>query len=152
MRRTLVIALALAALPLAAGPSTRHVSNPQRVSARRIEGRLSFPVRTEFSPRDHLYRLEVRRINLRGGAVSRFLTMTILINCGDDAELVDEMGKSGTRVLNDALVGLFNPLAYEDVCRPSQKNDLRERMIILFNNTLGTTSIRDIYYDTFIVY
>jgi hypothetical protein len=137
MRRTLVIALALAALPLAAGPSTRHVSNPQRVSARRIEGRLSFPVRTEFSPRDHLYRLEVRRINLRGGAVSRFLTMTILINCGDDAELVDEMGKSGTR---------------EDVCRPSQKNDLRERMIILFNNTLGTTSIRDIYYDTFIVY
>ena len=52
------------------------------IYGRRQRGPVRVPLRTSYRSGDNLYRLEVRRLNLRGGAISRFLTMVIDINAG----------------------------------------------------------------------
>ena len=72
--------------------------------------------------------------------------------CGDDAPLQEELSQHGERILNDALDGLCQDLAYADVATIAGKNELRERMIIAFSAAFHTNSIRDIYFQSFIIY
>lgn len=123
-----------------------------RLPPPRLEGAIQMPLPTHFDPRDLIYRVEVQRVTLSGGPVPRFLKLVIDINCGRDRDLLEMLNRTEGRLLTDEIETIFSPLRFEDVCRISQKNDLRERMIIEFNNALQTQSIRDIYYHTFEVY
>jgi hypothetical protein len=120
--------------------------------APRESGPIPLPLITTFSPSDNRYRHSVTRINLRGGPNSRFLRMVLTINCGGDSNLAALLDDTEGDMLNDVLEDIFGLLSFEQVRHPSQKRDLREQMIIRFNEILQTNSIRDVYYHTFVIY
>jgi hypothetical protein len=137
-------------------PARGYVDAPMRrggeMGPRRQEGEIPADMNTSFEPTDILFRHLIPRQNLRGDTVSRFLRMVIQVNCGQDAALVESLNQMEGRILNDVLEDLVGNLTFENLRHPSQKNDLREQMIIAFNKELETTSIQDIYFDTFVVY
>jgi hypothetical protein len=127
-------------------PSGEHPRINAPISAR-------FP--DSYSPSDRLVRYGNRHLNLQGSRISRFLSLEIWINCGNDdnlEEFISVEGGPASEIIGDALERIYAPLTFNDVRNPSQKNDLRERMIIELNEAFNTTSIRDIYYESFLIF
>jgi flagellar basal body-associated protein FliL len=144
-----------------------HLANPARDmidgDVRRPDDRLSLARRPnrpptevrlpqEFSSQDVLYRYINNRVNLRGGHIPRFLKLDIYINFGTNNGMPETLSDVENAPLNDIVDRIFGHLSFNDVRRPSQKRDLREEMIMRFNETLGTESVRDIYFIEFLVF
>ncbi|MBN1477686.1 flagellar basal body-associated FliL family protein [Candidatus Sumerlaeota bacterium] len=106
----------------------------------------------EFSSGDVLYRYLNNRVNLRGGHIPRFLKLDIYINFGTNTGMPEALSDVDNAPLNDVVDHIFGPLSFNDVRHPSQKRDLREEMIMGFNEVLGTDAVLDIYYIQFLVF
>jgi hypothetical protein len=125
-----------------------------RVTAARRPNRPPREVRLpqEFSSGDVLYRYLNTRVNLRGGHIPRFLKLDIYINFGTNNGMPDALSDVENAPLNDVVEHLFGHLSFNDVRHPSQKCDLREQMILEFNEALGIDAVRDIYFIEFLVF
>lgn len=163
-RATFILALTIPAAGLGAAaatltqrmlaesaPQPKAATAPQGPSQPRPAQGPQFPLPSSLEEGDRLYPLEIQRITLSPASRSRYLQLSILINCGQDSAVHEALTASRGESLVRALQEQLGATRSEELLSPSRRMDLRERMILLFNRVLRTTSIKDIYYETFII-